>query len=73
MPTGRQTFDCERMEDVLQEHETKVSASGAQNELDGKAVRAIVVPGVIKRGNGEGGVDGDWESETVVAKTRVLV
>lgn len=62
------------MEDVQQQYQSEVGSAGqTSHKLDGSEVKAIVVPGIVKRGNGELGVGADWSAITVVFKAHVLV
>jgi hypothetical protein len=63
-------FSGTRMEDVTQEHDSYVDAQGNTiNALDGKPVQAVVFPGLIKWGDGNGG---SYEVMTIIAKAKVL-
>ncbi|KAG0641157.1 hypothetical protein HOY80DRAFT_883662 [Tuber brumale] len=64
-------FRCAHMEDVYQEHETRVDPQTGKlaNALDGKIIQAVVFPSVIKWGNERGE---NYDEMKVLLKATVL-
>ena len=71
-PARDNHFDNRTMEDVLQEHQTISTETGVRNPLDGRPLRALIVPGIIKRGTSRDDTK-DWDHTVVLIKARVLV